>query len=191
MAEAPPMAGTLEFQDLPRLQLRWAHAQRLRVEIRHDAVLEAGFQVTEVDLRRASQAQGGDGFRLTLKGMGDQEFQPDNLVYGFDEKFSLSGMFQRLDNFLEKGIEQAFQTYQANVRQEMAEMDTVKAALGQEFPQKDELALVRDNHSAVMRELKRIQDEPGYVSAWEPKVELSVSTLHSFSFCGTKHRNLF
>ena len=140
---------------------------------------------------RASQAQGGDGFRLTLKGMGDQEFQPDNLVYGFDEKFSLSGMFQRLDNFLEKGIEQAFQTYQANVRQEMAEMDTVKAALGQEFPQKDELALVRDNHSAVMRELKRIQDEPGYVSAWEPKVELSVSTLHSFSFCGTKHRNLF
>lgn len=125
---------------------------------------------------RTSQAPGGDGFRLALKGMGDQEFQPENLVYGFDEKFSLSGMFQRLDNFLEKGIEQAFQTYQANVRQEMAEMDTVKAALGQEFPQKDELALVRENHSAVMRELKRMQDEPGYVSEWEPKTELAEGT---------------
>ncbi len=130
----------------------------------------------EVSMLRSSQAPGGDGFRLALKGMGDQEFQPDNLVYGFDEKFSLSGMFQRLDNFLDKGLEQAFQTYQSNVRQEMAEMDTVKAALGQEFPQKDELALVRENHSAVMRELKRMQDEPGYVSEWEPTV---VETHHT------------
>ena len=97
-------------------------------------------------------------------------FQPDNLIYGFEEKFSLSGMFQRLDNFLEKGLEQAFQTYQTNVRQEMAELDTVKAALGHEFPQQGELALVRENHSAVMRELKRMQDEPGYVSEWEPKI---------------------
>ena len=121
---------------------------------------------------RSSQAPGGDGFRLVLKGMGDQEFQPDNLIYGFDEKFSLSGMFQRLDNFLEKGLEQAFQTYQTNVRQEMAELDTVKAALGHEFPQQGELTLVRENHSAVMRELKRMQDEPGYVSEWEPKRKL-------------------
>ena len=121
---------------------------------------------------RSSLGAGGDGFRLALKGIGEQEFQPDNLVYGFDEKFSLSGMFQRLDNFLEKGLEQAFQTYQTNVRQEIAEMDTVKAALGQEFPQQDELALVRENHGAVMRELKRMQDEPGYVSEWEPKKEM-------------------
>ena len=132
----------------------------------------------EVSMLRSAQAPGGDGFRLVLKGMGDQEFQPENLVYGFDEKFSLSGMFQRLDNFLDKGIEQAFQTYQGNVRQEMAELDTVKAALGQEFPQKDELALVRENHGAVMRELKRMQDEPGYVSEWEPKVELSAIAAH-------------
>lgn len=122
----------------------------------------------EVAMLRSSLGAGGDGFRLALKGMGDQEFQPDNLVYGFDEKFSLSGMFQRLDNFLDKGLEQAFQAYQTNVRQEIAEMDTAKAALGQEFPQQNELALVRDNHGAVMRELKRMQDEPGYVSEWTP-----------------------
>ena len=128
---------------------------------------------------RSSQSPGGDGFRLILKGMGDHEFQPDNLVYGFDEKFSLSGMFQRLDNFLEKGLEHAFQTYQTNVRQEMAELDTVKAALGQVFPQKDELALVRENHSAVMRELKRMQDEPGYVSEWRPKTVYSTNVLQN------------
>ena len=121
---------------------------------------------------RSSQAPGGDGFRLALKGMGDQEFQPDNLVYDFDEKFSLSGMFQRIDNFLEKGINELYQTYQHNVRQEIAEMETVKKALGQDFPQQDELTLVRENHSAVMRELKRMQDEPGYVSEWEPKKEM-------------------
>lgn len=133
----------------------------------------------EVSMLRTSRAQGGDGFRLALNGTGEQNFQPDNLVYGFDEKFSLSGMFQRLDNFLEKGLEQAFQTYQTSVRQEMAEMDTVKAALGQEFPQQGELALVRENYSAVMRELKRMQDEPGYVSEWEPKkVSAMVNSLH-------------
>ena len=54
----------------------------------------------------------------------------------------------------------------------MAELDTVKAALGQEFPQQGELALVRENHSAVMRELKRMQDEPGYVSEWQVKTAL-------------------
>lgn len=133
-----------------------------------------------VFMLRTSQAQGGYGFRLALKGMGDQEFQPENLAYGFDEKFSLSGMFQRLGNFLDKGnVEQAFQTYQGNVRQEMAELDTVNAALGQDFPQKDELALVRENHGAVMRELKRMQDEPGYVSEWEPKRSLATLYLHS------------
>lgn len=123
----------------------------------------------EVSMRRTAQAPGGDGFRLTLKGMSEQEFQPENLVYGFDEKFSLSGMFQRLDNFLDKGLEQSFQNYQTSARQEMAEMNTAKAALGQEFPQQGELALVRENYSGVMRELKRMQDEPGYVSEWEPK----------------------
>ena len=127
---------------------------------------------------RTSRAQGGDGFRLALKGTGEQNFQPDNLVYGFDEKFSLSGMFQRLDNFFEKGLDTLYQNYQNSARQEMAEMDTVKAALGQEFPQQGELALVRENYSAVMRELKRMQDEPGYVSEWE---EHTVNSHLSFN----------
>ncbi|MDR0339810.1 MAG: hypothetical protein LBH65_05995, partial [Desulfovibrio sp.] len=77
-----------------------------------------------------------------------------------------------LDNFLDKGLERAFQTHKANVEREIAELATVQTALGQDFQQKDELVLTRDNHAAVMRELKRMQDEPGYVSAWEPKTAL-------------------
>ena len=88
-------------------------------------------------------------------------------------KVSISGWFQRLDNFLDKGLEREFQTYKGNVEREIAELATVQAALGQEFQQKDDLVLTRDNHAAVMRELKRMQDEPGYVSVWEPKTSLA------------------
>jgi DUF1680 family protein len=71
-------------------------------------------------------------------------------------------------------LEQSFQTYKGNLQREIEELATVQAALGQDFPQKDELALTRENPAAVMRELKRMQDEPGYVSAWEPKTALDM-----------------
>ena len=136
--------------------------------------LVGSYRGFEVYALRSMQTASGDGFRFALKGVGEQEFQPDNLIYDFaDDKISLSGFFQRLDNFLDKGLAQSFQTYQTNVRREIAEIDTVNAALGQEFPQKEELALVRENHGAVMRELQRMQNEPGYVSSWEPKASLS------------------
>ena len=136
--------------------------------------LVGSYRGFEVYALRSMQTASGDGFRFALKGVGEQEFQPDNLIYDFaDDKISLSGFFQRLDNFLDKGLSQAFQTYQTNVRREIAEIDTVNAALGQEFPQKEELALVRENHGAVMRELQRMQNEPDYVSSWEPKTALA------------------
>jgi hypothetical protein len=116
-----------------------------------------GFEVYALRHLRVSDAE---GFRFALKGIGEQEFQPDNLIYSYDDKVSISGWFQRLNNFLDKGLEQAFQTYKGNIEREIAELATVQAALGQEFQQKDELALTRDNHAAVMRELKRMQDEP-------------------------------
>jgi hypothetical protein len=137
---------------------------------KHSVGSYRGFDVYMLRNLRASDA---DGFRFMLKGTGDQEFHPDNLTYTFDEKFSLSGFFQRMDNFLEKGLEQAFQTYKANAGSELVELETVKAVIGQEFPQKDELALTRENHGAVMRELQRMQNVPGYVSEWQPKTSLA------------------
>lgn len=129
-----------------------------------------GFKMTIVrSMGLASQ----DGFRILLQGAGDRQFQPDNLRYSFDDKLSLSGLFQRVDNFLGKGLDEAVARQRENARQEIAEMETVKAALGKEFPQQEELNLTRENHSAVMRELQRMQDDANYVSTWTPKTSLA------------------
>ena len=59
--------------------------------------------------------------------------------------------------------------YQSEVNCVADKIRSVKEQLGQDFPQRRELDLVRENHGAVMRELKRMQDEPGYVSNWTPR----------------------
>ena len=105
--------------------------------------------------------------------MGEQEFRPDNLIYTFDDKLSLSGLFLRMDNFLGKGLDESMEKFREKCRQEKAELATVQEdALGKEFPQKAELALARENNSAVIRELQRMQDDAGYVSQWTPKTLL-------------------
>jgi hypothetical protein len=129
----------------------------------------------EMHIMRHTSFGGSGGFRFALQGAGDKEFQPDNLIYGFDDKISLTGLFQRMDNFLAKGLDESVEAARETARRETAELETVKAALGKEFPQKDELALVRENHGAIIRELQRMQEEPGYVSSWEPEISLVVS----------------
>ena len=114
---------------------------------------------------------------LCAPGGWGQEFQPDNLIYTFEEKFSLSGLFQRLDNFLAKELDEVME-----VQRETARLDTVRAALEKEFPQKDELALVRENHEAIIRELQRMQDDAGYVSTWEPKTKTTLILCLSIKF---------
>ena len=128
----------------------------------------------EVSVERAAiRMSGKDGFQLSLRGAGEREFRPGNLFYDFEEKFSLAGLFQRMDNFLARGLDDAVETQRENARQEKAELETVKAALGKEFPQQEELALARENHSAVIRELQRMQDDSSYVSTWTPKTSLT------------------
>jgi hypothetical protein len=131
-----------------------------------------GFEVYAMRHLRVSDAE---GFRFALKGSGEREFQPDNLVYSFDDTVSIGGWFQRLDNFLDTGLEKYFQGATTNMEREIAELTTVQAALGQVFPQQTELTLTRENHAAIMYELKRMQDEPQYVSAWEPKTALDAA----------------
>lgn len=129
-----------------------------------------GFEVSVE--RAATRMSGKDGFQLSLRGAGEREFRPGNLFYDFEEKFSLAGLFQRMDNFLAKGLDDAVETQRENARQEKAELETVRTALGKEFPQQEELALARENHSAVIRELQRMQDDSSYVSTWTPKTSL-------------------
>ena len=85
----------------------------------------------------------------------------------------MSGLFQRIDNFLAKGLDESITMQRENARQEKAELETVNSALGQDFPQQEELTLARENHSAVIRELQRMQDDSSYVSTWTPKTSLT------------------
>jgi hypothetical protein len=47
-----------------------------------------GFDVYALRHQRLSDVE---GFRFALKGNGEQEFQPDNLIYSYDDKVSISG----------------------------------------------------------------------------------------------------
>lgn len=133
-------------------------------------VLFGSYRGFAMHLERYAQSFGGkEGFRIVVTGTDGQEFKPDNLVYLFDDKLSLSGLFQRMDNFLAKGFEEAMEKFRETCRHEKAELETTREALGREFPQKEELTLARENHSAIIRELQRMQDDASYVSHWTPK----------------------
>ena len=121
-----------------------------------------GFEI-EVLKQRSDNKE----FLFTLKGAGAMRY-PANLRYVFGEPFSLSGFFQRVDNFLDKRLDQVWEEAQTLAQRELAERATVEAQIGEGFPQADELELVRRNHDAVMRELKHMQDDKEYVSGWVP-----------------------
>ena len=133
-------------------------------------VLFGSYRGFAMNLERYAQSFGGkEGFRIVVTGTDGQEFKPDNLVYLFDDKLSLSGLLQRMDNFLAKGFDEAMEKFRETCRHEKAELETTREALGREFPQKEELTLARENHSAIIRELQRMQDDASYVSHWTPK----------------------
>lgn len=106
-------------------------------------------------------------FQFSLKGAGAVRY-PANLRYVFGEEFSLSGFFQRVDNYLDKRLDQVWEEAQTLAQQELVERSTVEAKIGEGFAQEDELELVRRNHDAVIGELKRMQDDKEYVSEWVP-----------------------
>ena len=131
---------------------------------------------------RYTQPCGGkDGFRIVVSGPGEQEFRPDNLIYTFDDKLSLSGLFLRMDNFLGKGLDESMEKFREKCRQEKAELATVQEALGKDFPQKAELALARENNSAVIRELQRMQEDASYISQWTPN-KSNADNKYKFTF---------
>ena len=137
-------------------------------------VLFGSYRGFEVYIERAATRMSGkDGFQLALLGAEKRTFRPGNLFYDFKKEFNLAGLFQRMDNFLATGLDEAVEVQRENTRQEHAELETVKDALGKEFPQQEELALARENHSAVIRELQRMQDDASYVSTWTPKTSLT------------------
>lgn len=115
-------------------------------------------------------------FNFSLKGANNRSFNSDTLSYTYGDPFSLSGFFQRIDNILDKGLDQYFKDYHEIYKKEVMELKRVMASINQEFPQMAELVLVRDNHAAILRELTRMQNEPEYISNWQPKTLTDMHT---------------
>ncbi len=116
---------------------------------------------------KASPLLSTEGFYLTLGGKNSKYF-PQNLNYTLDEKFSLTGLFQRIDNFLEKGITEKYHNEINQNQKEQTELTNTKTAYDKEFDLKDELTLARENHTNVILELQKMKDNSEYISTWQP-----------------------
>lgn len=122
----------------------------------------------EVKMQNAP-CNGEKGFKFVLSMPDGGEYSPQNLTYKEKDTFSLSGFFTRLDNFLEKGLDEEFQTEKAIFENEKKELAAVQQSLRTaKFEQMDELEVARHNHNAVLRELNYMSDDKDYVSKFKP-----------------------
>lgn len=97
---------------------------------------------------------------------GERKYSPSNLAYHKDDKFSVTGFIQRLDNFA-NDFEARIASTNEKKDNELAECEKAKADLGRPFAQMRELELTRKNLGDVMAELRKMQDNPAYVSTWQ------------------------
>ena len=125
------------------------------------------------------KSAGADYYKLVLETTSGKDYQSKNLIYEYTEKVSLAGLFQRLDNFLGKEFDERYQNDSNVYETEKKEIFNVQKALKVEFAQDNELKLVRENHGAVLAELRKVQDDPGYVSEWKPKTLEAFIKEHS------------
>lgn len=99
---------------------------------------------------------------------GNDSYEPDNLVYRTDDKFSLPGFISRIDNFLDR-----FEAWRADAENsrigERDELAKAKIEKGKPFQQQSRLENLRDDSRDVMTELKLMQADDNYVSTWTPK----------------------
>ena len=122
----------------------------------------------EVKMQNAP-CNGEKGFKFVLSMPDGGEYSPKNLAYTEKDNFSLSGFFTRLDNFLEKGLDEEFQTEKAIFDNEKKELVVAQQSLkNSKFEQMDELEVAKYNHNAVLRELNYMSDNKDYVSKFKP-----------------------
>nr|WP_318290171.1 DEAD/DEAH box helicase family protein [Paraburkholderia sp. BL8N3] len=109
--------------------------------------------------------------QFALKGA--EVYTPGNLRYSVEDKFSVTGFIQRMDNVLED-IEDKVYWEKDQAERDRAELAKVKEQLGKPFAQQRELELLRKNNADVMVEIRKMQDDPEYISTWEPATIESV-----------------
>lgn len=106
-------------------------------------------------------------FALRING---KEYSPTNLAYHETDKFSVGGFIQRMDNVLDHFEEEITWATKACTA-ETAELAKARDELAKPFPQQAKLEMLRKDVSDVLVELKKIQNNPDYVSDWVPLSE--------------------
>lgn len=111
---------------------------------------------------------GEKGFKFVLSMPEGGEYSPKNLAYTEKDELSLSGFFTRLNNFLDKGLDEEFQKEKSIFENEKRELKELKSQRGAVFEQADELEVAKHNHNAVLRELNYMRDCKDYVPKFKP-----------------------
>jgi N12 class adenine-specific DNA methylase/predicted RNA methylase len=98
---------------------------------------------------------------------GDSIHDPSNLRYDAEDNFSVSGFLQRIDNTL-GDFDGHIDWLRRRHAAELDELEKAKVDLAKPFGKLKELELARKNFADVMTELRKMQDNPSYVSNWQP-----------------------
>ncbi|MEP9642055.1 helicase C-terminal domain-containing protein [Xanthomonas euvesicatoria] len=97
---------------------------------------------------------------------GSDTYEPENLSYRAEEKFSITGFVHRLDNFVAR-FEDWRQEAEETREKERREYAKAVAEQGKPFPQQARLEVLRQDVRDVMTELKLMQADDNYVSQWQ------------------------
>jgi len=117
-----------------------------------------GFEIEVYALR--------DEIQFTLTG--SDSYEPENLRYRAEDKFSINGFIQRIDNFM-SNFEVWRQGAEKAREKERREYANAANELGKPFPHQQRLEALRQDVRDVMTELKLMQADDNYISHWQPR----------------------
>ncbi|MEB0221359.1 DEAD/DEAH box helicase family protein [Pseudomonas sp. AB12(2023)] len=129
-----------------------------------------GFEV-EVYARR-------DHLQFSLSGA--DSYEPENLSYSAEDKFSLTGFTNRVDNFLAKFPAWRDEAETLRSKEALEQAHAIREK-DKPFPHQEKLETLRNDARDVMTELKLMQADDNYVSNWQPQ---------SFARATTEEKNL-
>jgi len=107
-----------------------------------------------------------DEIQFTLTG--SDSYEPENLRYRAEDKFSINGFIQRIDNFM-SNFEVWRQGAEKAREKERREYANAANELGKPFPHQQRLEALRQDVRDVMTELKLMQADDNYISHWQPR----------------------
>ncbi|EGB99687.2 helicase [Pseudomonas putida] len=154
--------------DKERLAAVFATAMKRAVERRSEDTFQRAELVPVGSYRGFEIQVSCERQKIHFTVTGRDSYEPDNLVYRVDDKFSISGFISRLDNFLER-LEGWRDEAESTRGRELSELNKAIQEKAKPFLQQTRLDYLREDARDVLRELKLMQADDSYQSKWEPK----------------------